>query len=143
SGIETPIATSTIDRYQILAPILERYRQYRLSIGNDPDQIAMLVRWLQERGQVELALEEVNRLLTIDRHHKQGLALQKAVRSQIELRDAARGRAKAPAKEEDVPEVERPAVREPHVREPFPLLSEAQINLMKVFEIDLANPPRI
>jgi hypothetical protein len=142
SGIETPIATSTIDRYQILPPILERYRQYRLSIGNDPDQIAMLVTWLQSREQLELALEEVKRLLTLDPHHKQGLVLKKSIESQIELREA--GRARGPKATPDKDEgALRNDTREKEPREAFPLLSEAQIALVKVFEIDTENPPRV
>src|SRR5690606_10716526 len=120
----------------------ERYRQYRLSIGDDPDQIATLVSWLQAREQLALAKQEVERLLKIDPHHKQGLALKKAVESQIELRAAAKSRV---AKEEEEKGRRAPArdVREGVGREPFPLLSDDQINLIKVFEIDMANPPRI
>lgn len=142
SGIETPIATSTIDRYQILPPVLERYRQYRMGIGNDPDQIAMLVTWLQARDQLELALEEVKRLLAIDPHHKQGLTLKKSLESQLELRDAGRARGPKPSPQNDEGAIKNEP-KEREARESFPLLSDAQINLIKVFEIDTENPPRV
>jgi hypothetical protein len=140
SGIETPIETKSIDRYQILEPILERYRKFREGIGSDPEQILLLVSWLQAREQFELAIYELDRLLKSDPHNKQALALKKAVQSQIDLRDSARARGNG---REPNP---LPAVRheeEGEAREPFPLLSEAQVNLIKVFEIDMDNPPRV
>lgn len=140
SGIETPIATSTIDRYQILEPILERYRKYRMSIGEDAEQIAMLVSWLQGAEQFDLALVEVDRLLKIDPHHKQGLAMRKAILSQKELRDAGGVAGEEAATPKNAG---KRRVVEPERKEMFPLLSNAQINLIKVFEIDMANPPRI
>lgn len=138
AGIETPVPTSTIDHYQFLEPIIERYRKMRAAVGDVPDQIATLVVWLQAREQYELALTEVDRLLRIDPHHQQGLSLRKALVSQIELRNAARPK---PAGAEPQPRP-KPVERE-EAREPFPLLSQAQIDLIKVFEIDFKDPPRI
>lgn len=141
SGIETPIATSRIDRYQILPPILERYRQYRESIGEDPDQILTLVRWLQARERFELALIELERVFKLDPNSKEALALKNVLESQIELRDSARsGReAKGPAPAATGPvEVERSPAREV-----FPLLSDAQVGLIKVYEVDFNHPPRL
>ncbi len=143
SGIETPIETKLIDRYQILEPILERYRKFRAAIGENTDQILMLVSWLQAREQFELAMYEVERLLRLDPHNKQGLGLKKAIQSQMDLRNAARpkegnGTGKV-AKKPESPREDRDA----DAREPFPLLSDAQIGLIKVFEIDIDNPPRV
>lgn len=141
SGIETPIETRSIDRYQILEPILERYRKFREGIGDNPDQILLLVSWLQAREQFELAIYELDRLLKTDPHNKQALALKRAVQSQIDLRDATRSRVKGQAPHPG------PAIRheenDPEAHEPFPLLSEAQVNLIKVFEIDMDHPPRV
>lgn len=138
AGIETTFKSNMIVRYEVLPPILERYREMRATIGDDPDGLAMLIEWLRSREQLELALKEADRLLTLEPNHAEGRRLKQIIESQIELKKKAKGVAN--------PVPVKPAGNDEPLRDegpPFPLLTEAQINTLKVFEIDLDDPPRL
>lgn len=137
AGIEARFTTAEVERYQVLPSVFERYRELRAAVGDDPDQIARLAEWLQSRERYELALSEVLRALTIDENHVDSKRLKNLLEEQIRLKAAAIKPAAEPdAKNADKgPEPERPR--------DFPLLTPAQINLIKVFELELADNPRI
>ncbi|MBC7772766.1 MAG: hypothetical protein H7210_09755, partial [Pyrinomonadaceae bacterium] len=139
AGIETTFKSDMIERYEVMRPILERYEEMKRAIGEDPDGLATLAEWLRSREQHELALKEVNHLLKIDPNHTEGKRLKLLIEKQIELRSKARSSdPKAPAV--------RPAPANAAPKTPvqsFPLLTDSQINLLKVFEIDLDDPPRM
>ncbi|MGE3108335.1 MAG: hypothetical protein AB7G11_11875 [Phycisphaerales bacterium] len=136
AGIETTFKSDLIERYEVLKPILERYREMRASIGDDPDNIAILAEWLRSREQLDLALEEVSRLLRLEPNHVEGRRLKILIESQIALRNKPKSPA-GPLPARPDPDAKRDA--DPH----FPLLTDAQINTLKVFEIDLDDPPRV
>jgi hypothetical protein len=140
AGIETEIGTKTIDHYQVLAPILERYRQIRDDIGEDPDRIIMLVEWLRAREQFDLALKEVNRALAIDPNKAEAKRVKRLVEEQIKLRD----RAHAPENPDAAAPAPKGGPRDPKTaaRTGVPL-NDQQINLLKVFELNLDQPTRI
>lgn len=139
AGIETTFKSEMIERYEVLRPILERYEEMKKAIGDDPDGLATLAEWLRSREQHELALKEVNRLLTIDPNHTEGKRLKLLIEKQIELR--SRSRSSPPKNPANQPAPAAPVVKPGE--HAFPLLTDNQINLLKVFEIDLDDPPRM
>lgn len=139
AGIETTFRSEMIERYEVMRPILERYEEMRKAIGDDPDGLATLAEWLRSREQHELALREVNRLLAIDPNHTEGKRLKLLIDKQIELK--SRSKAAPPKATGPAPAPTAPAARS--AEHTFPLLTDSQINLLKVFEIDLDDPPRM
>ena len=75
AGIDTTFKADTIDHYEVLRPILERYEDMRRAMGDNPDDIANMIEWLRGREQYDLALKETNRLLAIDPTHPDGKRL--------------------------------------------------------------------
>lgn len=138
AGINTRLPMDAVDRYDVLPPIIERYQELRKTIGDDPDDIVRLAEWLQAREQYPLALTEVIRALEIDRTNARALRLKAILEQLIVLR--TRPKSAAPAQPARTAETADPARREPAA---FPLLSPADVNLIKVFEVDLAQRPRV
>lgn len=136
AGINTRLPIDTIEKYEVLAPIIERYEQLRGSIGDEPEAIVRLARWLQDREQYPLALTEVNRALEIEPDNGEARRLKEILEQLIILR--TRPRTADPRK--PAPEAANPARPAPGE---FPLLTPADINLMRVYEIDLAAKPRV
>lgn len=141
-GIQTRFAAADVDRVRMLRPVLERYEEMRAAIGDDPDQIVKLAEWLRARERYELALEELDRALGLDPNHAEARQLKVIVAKQIELKQRSRPRettasaAPPAATGGDDP----PAT---HVQLSFPLLTPEQINLIKVYELDLKRLPRL
>lgn len=138
AGINTRLPMDTVERYDVLPPILERYEELRKSIGDDPDDVVRLAEWLQAREQYPLALTEVNRALEIERSNAKAIRLKAILEQLIMLR--ARPRTAEPTSAERPAQTADPVRREPTA---FPLLNAADVNLIKVFEVDLAQRPRV
>lgn len=136
AGIDTPIPTSQIDRVSIMAPVLDRYRTMRGAIDdNDVDRLLMLVEWLRARSQWDPALNELDHILKVQPDHFDARRLKTLVVSQKKLAQAAN----APKATRPVPKAAAP---QPEVGD-FPLLAEHDINLIKIYEVDLNDPPRM
>ncbi len=131
AGIETTFPMDSVDRIRILPPIQERYEALRDSI--DPEDIEgrlRLAEWVRAKGRFDLALIEIEGVLVQEPgnpHAKEMQNLVLAQQSVASQRVSARhDRPLPPGKASD-----------------FPLLNSEQINLIRVFEVDLKNPPRM
>lgn len=135
NGIDTPFPTGSIEDIRVLPPALEQYRRLREAIDDkDAQQLLTLVRWLQQRRLYEQALTELAHILELEPANTEALALRRLIESQILLDVRAGSRA---------PEGQR-GPRPARPPEPvFPLLTDDQVNLIKVFELDLSDPPRM
>jgi hypothetical protein len=138
--IETRFAREFIDRVKIHPPIVERYRSLKASIDprNLPARIE-LVRWLISKDCHDTALIEVNGVLESDPSNADGRELQILIAKQIELRDKAARH----AEEESTklaPKADPSAAKK---RAKFPLLSKDDVNIIRVYEMDLNDPPRM
>ncbi len=144
SGINASFSIADVERYEFLPPLMERYRDLRAAVGNDPDQIARLAEWLRERGKYELALSEIDRALEIRPDHAECLRLKLELEQQILLRSRAKTRPQPEpaANPADTPGGGEAAPRRSRITD-FPLLTPAQMDLIKVYEVDLAEKPRI
>jgi hypothetical protein len=134
--IEQKFPTREIDRWETLPPISERYRELRASIP-DRDTAARLVlaQWLAEKKRYDLALKEVESILATEPGHPQAEQMKLQYEKLQELARKGSGRTTPGAP------VQKRAPEAP--ARAFPVLSEEQINLIKVYEVDLRDPPRM
>lgn len=134
NGIETPFSTDLVEDVRLMPPAIEQYRSLRAAIDDrDVQQLLTLIKWLQQRRLYEQALQEIAHVLELEPANPDALSQRRLIESQIML-DVKAGTG-------------RPAVETPRPARPiepvFPLLNDEQINLIKVFELDLSDPPRM
>ena len=141
-GIESRIPRLDIARLDLLPPVLDRYRAMRAAIRDDDAARRLdLAEWLRARDEFGMALFEVEGVL--DREPVNGRARRMArLLEQLILL-----RAKAPTDDSQSPGTTRDdptAAAAPTRDQPgIPLLTEDQLNLIKVYELDLEDPPRL
>lgn len=128
----TTVEMLRIDRVELLEPIIDRYEAMRAAVGDsDTDQILLLVDWLIGHAEYRLALDEVRQILQRDPLNPKALQYRVMLEQQIALlasrRDPSDDGAPNPI---------------PH-RRTFPTLAPEQVNLIRVYEVDLASPPRM
>lgn len=146
NGVNSAFKLVDVARYEVLPPVLDRYRELREAVQDDPEQIIKLAEWLQAREKYELAYTEVRRALEIEPANTTARSMKLLLEEQIVLKQrslnsggaggAGAGVGEPPAEPERIP-----AVHERRAEVPF--LRAEQINLMKVFEIDLSDAPRL
>jgi hypothetical protein len=157
AGIPTRIDRPQIQAVQILPPIVTRYRQMREAISDDDgDRIVLLCEWLRVRGKLDLALAELERLLERQPTHIEGRRLKLLITSQRDMErrtrerraaeEAARAKVATPqtpnAAPGDQPEP-APGGSAPGPVPDLPTLTPDEINLIRVYEIDLKDSPRL
>jgi hypothetical protein len=158
AGVPTTFKAGEIERTRVLRPILERYQEMRAAVpAEDLDQRMSLINWLVERRQLDLAVLEAEVLVA--KNPKSSAA--RRLLDDLAARQAAKDRPKPaqakPAADPDAPAAatspttaDDPAPApsdsdQPPLATVFPLLNAKQINLIRVFEVDLASnpPPRV
>lgn len=137
AGINTPIKAGQVDRVQILPPINERYRQMRAAIDdNDVEGLLRLVEWLRAKSQWESALTEVDHVLEVQPDNPDAARIKGLIEAQKDLASKAGAGKKPPP-----PKIKKG--EQPGGGTQFPLLSDHDINVIKVYEVDLSDPPRM
>jgi hypothetical protein len=140
-GIQTSFKKSSLRNMRVLPPLMERYSKMRSMLSpNDLNGRVLLAEWLRSRGQYAIALSEVESVLERDSLHPKAKLLEKWLKQQIELESRRVGRedsskAGGPAKDRYASRLE--------AQRQFPLLKPEDINRIKVYEIDLKNPPKM
>lgn len=140
AGIETPLSLTDVDRVVQLPSVEARYEQLRNSI--EPNDVAGLVRlsqWLLARKRYALALLEVDRALEADPRDTAALQLRTLILESARIAEAAKSSDPNAPDAGDV----RPDQIEPPAKEEWPFLTPAQINLIRVYEVNLKDPPRM
>ena len=133
-SIRTTIDMKDVAQVEVQPTLEEQYHDLRDSIA-DSDLVSLLrlAEWLIQKNRPDLAMAEVDRVLERDPRNFAASKLRRQIVAQIELRNAGR----------------RPGPRPPVAQPPddpyadFPLLNESQINIIKVFEIDSRDPPKL
>lgn len=143
--IDTEIPRDQVDRVITQRPAIERFHEMR-SIIDDTDigRRLMLADWCRDHGLLEQALLEVKDVLTYEPQNGNALRLERILNREIELKRERVERTPLEA-EEDRRETSRrdqTRARRPRPTE-FPLLSDEDVNLYKVFEVSLDDPPRL
>lgn len=129
AGIETKFPQSRIDRLIRLPDLASRYRDWRAEIDDsDVGHIEQLIQWLDGQELYHVAHYEAAKLRQNRPRDPRVAALERRMKGQADLFEQ-RGQGVA---------------REPTANEkPMPLLTPEQVNLIRVYEIDLLDPPRI
>lgn len=142
AGIDLRVERSSIERLVALDTPEARYKRMRSLIADDDaERLVMLADWLQRRRMYRQSLDELDAALRADPTHSEGLRLRRVVEhlAALDTRRASKGGddERARQREEAGRFPTRPKVSE------FPLLTPEQINLIKVYEIDLRDPPKM
>lgn len=126
-GIDQTHLTTDVSRVIELPTVRERYADLRRAIPDtDVEQLLVLVRWLVSRQELGLALIEIDQVLKQEPNHAEASRVKRRIEAELMLR-AGQG--------------EGQPREAPQRQEVFPILTPDEINLIKVFEVDLANPP--
>lgn len=138
-GIETGFEKSSLTGMRELPPVLERYVTMRSLLSDDDlEGRVLLVEWLRSREMYQLALFEVNAVLDRDPMHGRARELKLWLDLQIGLA-ASRPPGEQPGGADG--DAKALYLERQRARNEFPLLSADQINLIKVYEVDLRSPP--
>jgi len=138
AGVELRIESSDVERVVAQRPLAERYREMRALIDDaDAPRLLELVEWLRSNGLLDEAIGEVEHVLRLDPTHVEAARLREEVLRQIDLRDKARETRGSGGGEERG----GPAGAASRAAE-IPLLTDEQVNLIKVYELDLDRPPK-
>lgn len=138
-GIETGFDKSSVTDMRELPPVLERFLVMRSLLSDDDvDGRTLLAEWLRARELYRVALDEVSGVLAIDPHHVRALEL----KTWLELQIALGNSKSAPeAPNGTTPDAKQAFLERQKAKNQFPMLTENQINLIKVYEVDLRDPP--
>lgn len=149
AGIPTRFAKENVLKLLPQPPVEERYKQMRAAIDDsDLDRRVLLAEWLRDRKRYDLALSELDAVLRIDGAHPRAKELKKTIELQMDIDKAAAERKAVRESDKGTDKLSAPP---PDGEEPkeadtshlFPVLSDDQVNLIRVYEIDLTNPPRL
>lgn len=148
AGLEIRVRRSDVEELIRLPPVEERFRQRRALLAEDAVEARLdLAQWAIDRGLYAEAVREVEGVLEREPRNSRAQRMFSTVRELIKLRvEAAKRRAQQAeageaGSEEDDRRMDRRSPPERIVD--FPLLTRDQINLMKVYEVDLRDPPRV
>lgn len=137
NGIRTTIEIGKIRESYIQAPIEDRYRRVRASIDDDDaEQLIQLARWLMKNERNDLALAELNGVLEKEPFNETASNLKTVAEQNIRLKEARNNDNRQDAPRKPRERVERDAPD-------FPLLTDSDINTIRVWEVDEENPPRL
>lgn len=145
TGIEVEISRVKIriPLNQVSAVVLQptaadRFIRLRSLIEEDDfDRRVGLAEWAADQGLLESALAEVEAVLKASPMHPQGVKARAMIESLIQI-EANRGEGRDEIVAQDVAAPpSRPSLKD------FPLLSPDEVNLMKVYEVDLRQDRRI
>lgn len=129
AGIETTFGQSRIAQLVRLPDLATRYRQWRAEIDDgDVGHIEQLIQWLAGEELYHVAHYEAAKLSVNRPRDPRVDALLRRMRGMAALfEQRGQGVARKPTENE----------------KPMPLLSREQVNLIRVYELDLLDPPRI
>lgn len=141
AGVEVEIPRDEIETLVRQRPLLERYREMRGLIDDgDVGRLLTLVEWLRVNAMYDEAMAEVQHILRVSPNEPEALRQRDLIEHQIELAEKAGD----PSIRRERGEDGEPATR--RGRGPsrdIPLLTAEQINLIKVYEVDLRDPPEL
>jgi len=158
AGISTPIDRSNIKSIKYKLSIKEEYEKRRAKIKDDDiTGRYKLASWLVEKDEYELAIKELVDLQKIakddgdQRIEVLARVAQSRLKVQREAQAAANQRRNKPAVAKPRDPVKRPAPGAGQVKPedgvpfemPTDLLSDEQINLIKVYELEIADKPKV
>jgi len=146
AGIETAIQRQHIERITRERTPAQRYRSMRAIIDDDDiPRLLLLVEWLMQNDLLTEARAELDAVLDQEPANPAAQKLDRTLNQRIKLAERSSRAEPRDAEQPGAPRPERTPVVPPGRFAPgeFPLLTDEQINLYKVYETDLADPPRL
>ncbi|MEM8758511.1 MAG: tetratricopeptide repeat protein [Planctomycetota bacterium] len=150
NGVRTTIDTRRIRELYIRPPVDQRHRAFRLTIADDDvEGLIRLAEWAIEQGRPDLAINDLERALEVDPFSARARELRTVAREAQRLIEAQRPAEPAPSPSDsgepgDQNRPDQPATRTPAKdRDTFPLIDADDVNIIRVFEVDLDRPPRL
>lgn len=138
-GIDTRIEAPLIERVEILPPVEERYKKLREAIQDDDvDRRLLLVEWLINRRQYDLATTEITGVLKVAPEN----AAAKKLKLQLEQQKAV-DNAAAELKAKGIKAPKGSDGGELGKRPAFPMIEPEDVNLIRVFQVNLNDPPKM
>lgn len=138
AAINVRFAQEDIDRLVALPPAEERYRQMRALVKDtDVNRLLSLADWARRQELYDEALRDLDLVLIAEPGNAEAQRLKKLIRETAGLKRRSGTADTSPDEPRSAPPAPRLKPAE------FPVLTPEQINLMKVYEIDLADPPRV
>lgn len=135
-SVQSTYPRTQVQRMFVLAPPAERYKQMRALIADDDvERLLMLTKWLLEQEMLDEAIKEVDQALTVAPTHPEAKRLRDLVLQHRKLRKSAANR------ENQAQSTPKSTPRQ--LPDAVPVLTTEQINLLKVLEVDLGDPPRM
>ena len=141
AGLDTEYDLADSVEFEELGSVVSAFDDLRTSTPDDDIQGRIqLVRWLRDRGVYFAALDEAVSITADEPYNPDAQELKRWLESQTQLKIAtAISKARNPDTDDD-------ESGEPNLRrkiESFPVLTPEEINLIRVYEIDFADPPRL
>ncbi|HVZ94723.1 MAG TPA: hypothetical protein VG797_09455 [Phycisphaerales bacterium] len=142
ASVAVTLEREKIDRVVVLPPVLERYRQMRALVKDtDTERLLSLVEWAQRHELYEQAMNDVELVLRDEPNNGDGLRLKKLISEMIAMRSRAKPETGGPPPTDG--ERRRDELPRRLLPSEFPLLTAEQINLIKVYELNLSDLPRV
>jgi len=139
-GVERRFSRDAVVELTIKDSVYEQYIELRQTIPEDAiDQRIMLVRWLLGRRAYRLGLYEADRVLELDPGNPETLRFRRHLAAQVTMLDRDPEQS---ARDQDDPSASPNSRVRQHEKD-FPRLAPEQVNLIKVYELDLADPPEM
>lgn len=138
--VPTPFEKADIRNIAKVPSVEESYQQFRAAIADDDVEGRLqLAEWCRAHGRIDLALWEADQALEVDPGNPKARDMHTLLVEQEKLNQAS-GRTET----DDALAAQAMKARQAAAaRTGFPLLTPEQINLMRVYEVDLRNPPRM
>lgn len=141
AGIDTRFKVADVLDIVPLKTFDEYYRELKATIDPlDYMRRFQLGEWIYSRGRLELAAAELEELLDDNPRVDQARELLRVVNAAIELEDAQN---EAKREEESAPPQQQQRPQDVGHLSPTMLLTDEQVNLIRVYETDLENPPQL
>ncbi len=137
-GKDTEFDLADAIEFEELGSVIESFEALRLATPDDdvPGRV-QLVRWLRDRGAYFAALDETVRILETEPFNAEAQEMRRWLESQIRLKMASALNGGGDREEADEgPEPRRKI-------DSFPVLTSEEINIIRVYEVDFDDPPRL
>jgi hypothetical protein len=154
AGVATTFSIKEVESIRKLPPLEEQHERLRAATRDDDvEGLLRLAEWLRSRGRYTLALREISDALIADPTNRAAIEQRTLIEQQQRIAHVSRWREAQREKERlaraanpgviENPDAEPQEEPEPVRRRLFPLLTEDQINILRVFETDLNDPPKM
>lgn len=141
-GIATTFDRSKVDHIARLLTFEEEYKKLKATISRDNYAMRyQFCEWLFNRKKYQLAAQELESLLDDSKNIPKARALLRTVNKAIEVQESEGGANGKSDEKEAAKKNANPLQSERFVERA--LVSDADVNLIRVYEVDLDDPPRL